>query len=171
MAVDIQTQIVALLPRLRRFARGLAGSADAADDLVQGACEKALAGIDGYRPGTRLDSWMYRILHNLWIDQHRRTRPTVGTDAITDLPGDDGRRTAESRIELAKVRTLIQALPTDQRDVLILVCLENFTYREAAGILDVPVGTVMSRLSRARTALADGLMAPPRDGERQRMAP
>lgn len=171
MAADIQSQIVALLPRLRRFARGLAGSADAADDLVQGACEKALSGIDGYQPGTRLDSWMYRILHNLWIDQHRRTRPTVGTEEIADLPGDDGRRTAESRLELAKVRTLIQALPRDQRDVLILVCLENFTYRETAGILDVPVGTVMSRLSRARSALVEGLDAVPNEAELQGTAP
>jgi RNA polymerase sigma-70 factor (ECF subfamily) len=161
MAADIEAQIVALLPRLRRFARSLAGTADAADDLVQGACEKALAGIDGYRPDTRLDSWMYRILHNLWIDQHRRARPTVSTDAIADLAGDDGRRTTESRLELARVRDLIQALPGDQKDVLVLVCLENFTYRETAGILDVPVGTVMSRLSRARAALAAGLTAGP----------
>ncbi len=161
MSADIQSQIVALLPRLRRFARSLAGTTDAADDLVQGACERALAGLGGYQPGTRLDSWMYRILHNLWIDQHRRTRPTVSTDEIADLAGDDGRRTTESRLELARVRDLIQALPRDQKDVLVLVCLENFTYRETAGILDVPVGTVMSRLSRARTALAAGLTAAP----------
>lgn len=164
MAADVQTQIVALLPRLRRFARGLAGSSADADDLVQGACERALRGIDTWEPGTRLDSWMFRIVHNLWIDTLRRKRPEPGIDVSElDIAGDDG-RTAEASLELAQVRTAITALPEQHRDVLVLVCIEDLTYREAAVVLQVPVGTVMSRLARARKALAAALE--PADGHR-----
>src|SRR5687767_12108408 len=98
MADDVRfLQIAAMLPRLRRFARGLARSAEEADDLVQGACERALRSIDSWQPGSRLDSWMFRILHNLWIDTLRRKR----IDSDIDLPdrdvqGEDGRRTTEA---------------------------------------------------------------------------
>ena len=158
MQADIRHQMIALLPRLRRFARGLAGSRDDADDLVQGACERALRSIDSWQPGTRLDSWMYRILHNLWVDQHRRSRhETPLEDADLKVGAEDGRRTAESRLELAEVRAQIALLPEQQRDVLVLVCVEDMSYREAAEILGVPIGTVMSRLARARASLAAAL--------------
>jgi RNA polymerase sigma-70 factor (ECF subfamily) len=158
MQADIRHQMIALLPRLRRFARGLAGSRDDADDLVQGACERALRSIDSWQPGTRLDSWMYRILHNLWVDQHRRRRHEAPIeDADLKVGGEDGRRTAESRLELAEVRAQIAALPEPQRDVLVLVCIEDMSYREAAETLSVPIGTVMSRLARARASLAAAL--------------
>jgi RNA polymerase sigma-70 factor (ECF subfamily) len=150
--------LVVLLPRLRRFARALAHSEDEADDLVQSACERALASRHGFVPGTRLDSWMYRIVQNLWIDRCR-SRATRGEhvdiDEAYDLAGADGRTETMSRLTLAEVRERVRALPEDQRLVLALVTLEGLSYREAADRLAVPIGTIMSRLSRARRRLMD----------------
>ena len=163
MGSDVRNQIIVLLPRLRRFARALSGSADEADDLVQGACERALRSIDSWQPDSRLDSWMFRILRNLWIDQVRRRkaeRIADPPDADLEVPGEDGRRTVESRLELAQVRGAIATLPEQQREVLALVCIEDLSYRDAAAVLDVPIGTVMSRLARARQALATRLAEP-----------
>jgi RNA polymerase sigma-70 factor (ECF subfamily) len=157
MAADIRQEIILLLPRLRRFARGLTGSATEADDLVQGTCERALRAAHTWQPGTRLDSWLFRILRNLWIDDLRRRRVSVGGDEAFDLPGEDGRIVTEARLDLARVRERIAGLPPVQREVLVLVCVEDLSYREAAAVLDVPIGTIMSRLARARTALAASL--------------
>lgn len=159
MSASVRHEIVAMLPRLRRFARGLCGSATEADDLVQSACEKALRGIDSWQPGTKLDSWMFRILRNLWIDQVRKRRAEVQGDAelAAELPGEDGRRTSYFLLELKEVRAAIAALAEQQREVLVLVCIEDRSYREAAEILGVPTGTVMSRLARARAALVTAL--------------
>lgn len=153
----MQRDLVALLPRLRRFARGLAGSLDAADDLVQAACERALANRAQWQPGTRLDSWMYRIVQNLWIDQMRSGNRWHQADEATlaSLPANDMARAVEARIELAAVRSAIDALPPEQRAVLMLVTVEGQSYRDAAGILEIPIGTVMSRLARARLALIE----------------
>ena len=149
MTDDVRFQIAAMLPRLRRFARGLARSAEEADDLVQGACERALRSID---------SWMFRIAHNLWIDTLRKKHIDSDADLSNmDVPGEDGRRTIESRLEWADVRAAIARLPAEQRDVLVLVCIEDASYREAAAILEVPIGTITSRLARARQALAAAL--------------
>ncbi|MCC6983848.1 MAG: RNA polymerase sigma factor [Bauldia sp.] len=157
MAADIRHQIILLLPRLRRFARGLTGSAAEADDLVQGACERALRAIGSWQPGTRLDSWLFRILRNLWIDDLRRRRIAVSSEGPIDPPGEDGRTVTEARIDLGRVRERIAELPPAQREVLVLVCIEDLSYREAAAVLDVPIGTIMSRLARARQALAASL--------------
>jgi RNA polymerase sigma-70 factor, ECF subfamily len=154
---NIELQMIRMLPRLRRFARGLAGSVSAADDLVQGACERALRAADTWQEGTRFDSWMYRILRNLWIDDRRRLRGEAGEQVLAGIVGDDGVRVAESRLAMADVRRRIAALPDAQREILMLVCVEDVSYREAAEILGVPIGTVMSRLARARTALAEAL--------------
>jgi RNA polymerase sigma-70 factor, ECF subfamily len=160
MATDVRHEMILLLPRLRRFARALAGSREDADDLVQAACERALRAIDSWEPGSRLDSWMFRILRNLWIDQLRRKKSENIVDhreGEIEIAGEDGRRTTESRLELAQVRATIATLPEPQRDVLVLVCIEDLSYREAAAVLDVPLGTVMSRLARARQTLAAAL--------------
>jgi RNA polymerase sigma-70 factor (ECF subfamily) len=153
---DIRHRMVAILPKLRAFAHSLARTTDGADDLVQATCEKALRAADSWMEGTRLDSWMFRIMQNQWIDQKRRTREQVpiedGESAI-QLVGDDGARTIEARMTLTKVRTQIEELPEEQRAVLVLVCVEDLSYREAAEVLDIPLGTVMSRLARARSAL------------------
>jgi RNA polymerase sigma-70 factor, ECF subfamily len=147
-------QLAALLPRLRRFARGLTGSRDAGDDVVQAACERALSRRDQFEPGTRLDSWMYRIMQTIWIDQLRRRRE-VGVEPadLAEYPGGDHAAEAEDRLYLAEVRRAIARLPDDHRAVLMLVSVEGLAYKDAAEVLDLPIGTVMSRLSRARLAL------------------
>lgn len=153
-------QLIALLPNLRRFALTLARSPDLADDLVQVTCEKALANSTSFQPGTRLDAWLFRIMHNAWIDQVRRRRSTgqaVDIEDIVDLAGSDGRADAEASISLKETFAAIAALPEEQRSILMLVCVEELSYQETADALGIPVGTVMSRLSRARKKLAAAL--------------
>lgn len=157
----IQAELVALLPRLRRFARGLAGVPDQADDLVQAACEKALSRIHQWTPGTRLDSWMFRIVQTTWLDQKRAQKVRTGEGRVdADSPlveaelSVDGAREMESHITYDAVRRAMATLPDEQRAVMMLVCVEGQSYKEAAETLSVPIGTVMSRLSRARGALA-----------------
>lgn len=160
MSRDIRHQVVALLPRLRAFGRALARSNDTADDLVQATCEKALRSLDTWTPGTRLDSWMFRIMQNQWIDLKRRERPQVrldDPDTGIELAGEDGERTAEFRLTLNDIRRLIDTLPEEQRVVLMLVCVEDMSYREVAELVGIPLGTVMSRLGRARRTLSDAL--------------
>jgi len=156
-AIPVHRQLVAFLPNLRRFAISLCRSRDVADDLVQAACERALANAASFQPGTRFDAWMFRILRNLWIDQMRRQK-TAGIpddiDARDDIVGVSGEREAVARLTLQSVSEAIGDLVPDQREVLLLVCVEELSYREAADVLDVPIGTVMSRLARARKTLA-----------------
>jgi RNA polymerase sigma-70 factor, ECF subfamily len=148
--------LVALVPKLRRFARSLVGHPQDADDLVQAACEKALRNVGQFQVGTRMDSWMYRIIQNLWLDDRRRAR-TRGTAVDPDEAylSDEGKaaQLPEDRMMLAQVRGAMKSLPEGQRDVLALIAIEGLSYKEAAEVLELPVGTVMSRLSRARDAL------------------
>ncbi len=149
-------QLVALLPRLRRFARGLTHGSEEGDDLVQAACERALARSDQFEPGTRLDSWMYRIVQNLWLDNRRRQKKeAIGLDPadLAEHAAPVSANAAEDGLYLAQVREAIARLPEEQRAVLMLVSVEGVAYKDAAEILDLPLGTVMSRLSRARVAL------------------
>ncbi len=155
-------QLVGLLPRLRRFARGLTGSQDQGDDLVQASCERALARQDRFERGTRLDSWMYRIMQNLWIDDRRRARRGAVTLDPADLEREAGGAATPAPDEglyLAQVRRAIADLADEQRSVLLLVSVEGLSYREAARVLELPIGTIMSRLSRARLALGRALDA------------
>jgi RNA polymerase sigma-70 factor (ECF subfamily) len=169
---EIRLEIVQLLPRLRAFARSLAPSWDQADDLVQLTVEKGLRNLSGFTPGTRLDSWLFRIMRNTWIDQVRAARPSVSIDdeaATGPIMGEDGRTVTEARLELARVRSAIDALPEAQRTVLMLVCVEGLRYHEVAELLEIPQGTVMSRLARARMALAERLgMAQPTSAGRSK---
>jgi RNA polymerase sigma-70 factor (ECF subfamily) len=161
----MEDELIALLPRLRKFARALCRDDDEADDLLQGACERALSRPGSFTPGTRLDSWMYRIVQNLWIDRCRSRSGrgvAVPVEDVVDLVGSDGRNVTEARLTLAGVRTRIRGMPEEQRLVLALVAVEGLTYREAAEQLGVPLGTVMSRLARARRKLFD-FVAPPSD--------
>jgi len=156
---QIREEMVALLPRLRRFARGLAGAPDQADDLVQAACERALTRIDQYQPGTRLDSWMFRIVQTIYLDDRRANKVRTGegridADMVEDELAFDGGRGIEAHMTYEAVRAAMAKLPDEQRTVLTLVCVEGQSYKEAAAALDIPIGTVMSRLARARTALA-----------------
>ena len=148
-------QLVAVLPRLRRFARGLTGSSIEADDLVQAACERALARRHQFQEGTRFDSWMFRIVQTIWIDQirSREVRKSDGDISEDRLGSDEPVRRVEARLTLAEVRRAVDRLSPDQRAALLLVTVEGLSYKEAAEVVDVPVGTIMSRLARARIAL------------------
>lgn len=161
IASRFSDQLIAMLPRLRRFARGLAGSIVEADDLVQAASERALARRHQFQEGTRFDSWMFRIVQTIWIDQMRAR--TVRKEEA-ELPGDrvgsdEAMRRVEARLALGEVRRAVDRLPPDQRAALLLVTVEGLSYREAAEVVQVPVGTIMSRLARARMALQAQLEA------------
>ncbi len=156
-AQNTRNEIVALLPRLRRFCRVLAGSPEAADDLAQNTVVRALERIDQWQTGTRLDSWMFRIAQNINIDEARsasRKGISVDLDALEFVAGDDGRQIAEARSDMSVVRRAVAALPDDQRTLVALVIIEGQSYKDAAAALEIPIGTVMSRLARARQTLA-----------------
>ena len=155
MSARFGDQLIAVLPRLRRFARGLSGSVADADDLVQAACERALARQHQFQEGTRFDSWMFRIVQTIWIDQvrSRDVRKEDGDIAEDRLGSDEPARRVEARLALDEVRRALDRLPPDQRTALLLVTVEGLSYKEAAEVVQVPVGTIMSRLARARIAL------------------
>ena len=153
-------QLIAVLPRLRRFARGLTGSAVEADDLVQAACERALARQHQFQEGTRFDSWMFRIVQTIWIDQIRaRDVRKEDGDTAERLGSDEPVRRVEARLALDEVRRAVDRLAPDQRIALLLVTVDGLSYKEAAEVVRVPVGTIMSRLARARIALLQQLEA------------
>ncbi|MFV0472869.1 MAG: RNA polymerase sigma factor [Pikeienuella sp.] len=157
MEDEFEAELIASLPRLRRYALSLCRRADVADDLVQGAAERAIAARAGFDPGTSLQAWLFRILRNLWIDQTRRARTRGEELDVTETPeaaAHDGERTVEAVIALRETEAALNSLPAEQREVMRLVCLEELSYAEAAVVLDVPRGTVMSRLARGRVALA-----------------
>lgn len=152
----IKSEMLAFLPRLRRFAYGLTGSADEGDDLLQATCERAIRHIDKWQPGTRLDSWMFRIARNLHLNNMRAGG--IRNDYLKTIdPAQtlivDGTGAMESRMTFQAVRGFVNRLPEEQRAVLLLVTVEGLSYREAAALLDLPIGTVTSRLARARVAL------------------
>ena len=155
-------QLIAVLPRLRRFARGLSRSVTDADDLVQAACERALARRHQFQEGTRFDSWMFRIVQTIWIDQVRArdVRKENADVAEEHLGSDEPVRRVEARLALDEVRRAVHRLQPDQRTALLLVTVEGLSYKEAAEVMQVPVGTIMSRLARARLALQLQLDAP-----------
>lgn len=136
------------LPRLRRYARALTGDVTRADDLVQDTLEHALAKLDLWQPGSNLRAWLFTLMHNLFVNQIRVRRPleTVMEDAL-DEPVSGGQMEA---LAARDIHAALARLPEEQREVLLLVGLEQFGYAEAAQVLGVPTGTVMSRLSRAR---------------------
>jgi RNA polymerase sigma-70 factor, ECF subfamily len=155
-----RSQLVALLPRLRRFATAMCGSSHEAEDLVQGALERALRSEGLWERGSRLDSWMFRMIQNLWRDElraHRRRSEPL--DDIAEHAGEDGRDVMVHTLQVREVHAALQLLPAAQRSVLALVVLDGMSYQQAAALLGVPIGTVMSRLARARAALAKSLDA------------
>ncbi len=161
---EAREELVSLLPRLRRFAFSLTGKMADADDLVQSACQRALERFSQWEPGSRLDSWMFRIIKNCFIDSTRKHKvrgdPVDHQDTMR-LADNRAHHLVETRSTLARVSAALGQLPEGQRMVLILVCVEQHSYREAAEILDVPVGTIMSRLARGRVQLDQLLNHPP----------
>lgn len=153
----IEREMIALLPRLRRFARSLTTSDDEANDLVQATCERAIVNLDKWQAGTRLDSWMYRMAHNLrrngYRDDATRARKlklvAAGETGVTV----SGETVALDRIEARDVETAIDALPLEQRTALLLVAADGMSYAEVADITECSVAAVTSRIARARDSL------------------
>lgn len=160
MSDPFADDIIAFLPNLRRFAISLCRSSDTADDLVQITVERAFSSRARFDPDTRLEAWLLRILRNAWIDMTRRnkTRGTqIDIDDVPDASLVDGTKTTENALMLKSAQSAIQELPENQRDVIMLICVEELSYKEAAALLETPIGTVMSRLARARVAIAEKL--------------
>lgn len=158
---DFRELLVESLPRLRRFAVALTGSIDEGDDLAQAAVERALVNAGKWQPGWRFESWMFKIAQNIWIDRRRAGKVRGISVPLEDAPlasVEDGNAIAENRLMASKARQAIAELPLEQRSVVALVLIEGLSYREAAEVLEVPAGTIMSRLSRARRALEIALM-------------
>jgi RNA polymerase sigma-70 factor, ECF subfamily len=150
---DLRDGIIALLPRLRRFARSLTRDPHDADDLVQITMERALGRVDQFRMDSHLAGWLFGILRNAWIDECRsrqRREPLRSPEELGESVGDPA---AASQAELLCVQDALCRLPEEQRLAVSLVLIEGFSYKEAAEIMNVPVGTLTSRLSRGREAL------------------
>lgn len=157
MGDAFETGLIGALPALRRYALSLCRKPDIADDLVQTTVERAISARSQFDPTTRLDPWLFRILRNAWIDMARR----VGTRGIEidvfEMPEaaiHDGARASEAALMLRQTQAALATLPPEQREVILLVCVEGLSYAEAAEVLGIPKGTVMSRLARGRVALA-----------------
>jgi RNA polymerase sigma-70 factor (ECF subfamily) len=134
----------------------LSRNAADADDLVQTTIEKCLSKQDQWQDGTRLDSWMYRIMRNTWIDETRlrsRRRTTLGSEAEAETVADPLVAEPEVRLQALSVEAAVAELPAEQREVVALVLIDGLAYREASDVLGIPIGTLTSRLSRARAAL------------------
>ena len=144
--------ILAEIPRLRRYARAMLGDRAAADDLVQDTLERAWARCALWRAGSDLRAWLFSIMHNLRVDQLRR--PSVPTHSLDEEEFEVPTRATQSdRLEVRDLESALLQLPDEQREVLLLVALEDLGYAEIASTLGIPVGTVMSRLARGRERL------------------
>lgn len=150
---EVRAQLAELLPRLRRFARVITRNVADADDLVQVAVEKALVRAAQWRPGSRLDSWMFGIMKNAWIDEVRSRRRRDRVYAPEEAGATIGDSSASARDIALSVQAAMAQLPEEQRMAMALVLVEGLSYREAAESLDIPMGTLTSRLSRGREAL------------------
>ena len=144
-------RLVELIPRLRRYARALVGERAAADDLVQDTLERAWAKLHLYRRGTDLRAWLFTVMHNVHVNKVRAARPTDPLDE--DTPELAQRAVQGDALVVRDLERSIALLPAEQRAVLLLVALEDMSYEEVAHALAIPMGTVMSRLSRAREKL------------------
>jgi RNA polymerase sigma-70 factor (ECF subfamily) len=163
----MQQELTTLLPMIRRFAYSLTGSMADADDLLQATVERVLtrtvpADVD-------LTKWVFRVCRNLWIDEYRSRKVRHAASAEPELHEGqivDGEKAIHSEIELNQVNEAMQQLPDDQRSILALVAIQGMAYKDVASTLNIPMGTVMSRLARARVALCELLHNPTRDAAR-----
>jgi RNA polymerase sigma-70 factor (ECF subfamily) len=155
----LKRELVILLPRMQQLGRSLAGTKELADELVQAACERALQRFHQWGPGTRVDHWLFAIMRSIWSNELRARRVRLGgglvdADTLVDHPVESQ---LEARLMLDKIDGILADLPGEQRAVLRLVCVEGHSYREAAEALNIPLGTLMSRLARGRVAIAEQL--------------
>ena len=154
---SLRDDILASVPSLRAFAISLSGNGDRADDLVQETLLRAIANINSFEPGTNMSAWLFTILRNLFRSEYRKRRREVEdgdgryADSLKSHPEQPG------RVEFEELRAALAKLPPDQREALILVGASGFSYEEAAAICDCAVGTIKSRVNRARTRLAEQL--------------
>lgn len=153
MLAQDEAEIVACIPSLRRYARGLTADRDRADDLVQDTLERAWGRFSMWQKRGEIRAWMFGILHNAFVDRLRSQRSRPEDSAGDEVPELPERATQADRLEVRDLDRALQRLPREQRQVLLLVGVEELSYQEVATALDVPVGTVMSRLSRARERL------------------
>jgi RNA polymerase sigma factor (sigma-70 family) len=151
--VSLHDQIAALLPRLRRFARTIARHSADADDLVQITVERALVRLDQWRADTRLESWMFTIMKNAWIDEVRARVRRARVLAPEEAGENVGDSSAEAQVTAMSVEAAMARLPEDQRIAVGLVLVEGLSYKEAAAVAEIPMGTLTSRLARGREAL------------------
>ena len=153
-AIDtVRSQVPALLPRLRRFARALAKHAADADDVVQIAVERALTRSEQWNPSMRLESWMFGIIRNAWIDEMRSRKRRTALFAAEELGENVGIDSMEDEGTALSVQDAMARLPEEQRAAVALVLVEGLSYKEAAEVMEVPIGTLTSRLARGREAL------------------
>lgn len=156
---QLKPLLIEKLPRLRRFARTLTADAADADDLVQEACLRAIERVAKLRRQEQLDSWMFSTMRNIWIDEQRRRTVRTGS-GLVDSQETDELRTVSDAADTLGARQLtdqILGLPEGLSSVLLLVTVEGYSYRETAEILNIPIGTVMSRMSRARGMIAKAI--------------
>ncbi|WAI85364.1 MULTISPECIES: RNA polymerase sigma factor [Achromobacter] len=153
MRADDEALILACIPSLRRYARGLTGDPHRADDLVQDTLERAWSRYSRWQKRGELRAWMFGIMHNHFIDGVRANNRRADQTAPGDLPDMPVRATQTDQLEVRDLDRCLQALPPEQREVLLLICVEDLSYQDTARVLDVPIGTIMSRLSRAREKL------------------
>jgi RNA polymerase sigma-70 factor (ECF subfamily) len=152
---QIMDEIEECVPALRRYARALTHEPDRADDIVQDCLERAIRKRGLWRPSGAVRSWVFRILLNVYRNDLRRARRSPAPVSLEGLPGRDpaGLDVQPGRLALAETAQAMQALPAEQREVLLLVAVEEMSYAEAAAVLAIPAGTLMSRLARARATL------------------
>jgi RNA polymerase sigma-70 factor, ECF subfamily len=150
---DLNAQLIALLPRLRRFARALARNAEDADDLVQLALERALSRTAQMRADASLAGWTFGILRNAWIDELRARARRARLVAPAEAVEEAGDASQTGHAELLSVQEALARLPEEQRSAVALVLIEGLSYKEAAHVMRVPIGTLTSRLARGREAL------------------
>jgi len=150
---ELREELVALLPRLRRFARALTRNAHDADDLVQLALERALAHAAQRRPEMQLAGWVFGILRNAWVDEQRARGRRARLFAPEESGGELADESGSAAPEMLAVQEALERLPEEQRVVVALVLVEGLSYKEAAHVIEVPIGTVTSRLARARETL------------------
>ncbi|MBV9428047.1 MAG: sigma-70 family RNA polymerase sigma factor [Bradyrhizobiaceae bacterium] len=152
---SMREAVLAAVPSLRAFAISLSGNVDRADDLVQETLLRALVNIDSFEPGTNLSAWLFTILRNLFRSEYRKRRREVEDGDGTYAESLKSQPEQEARVEFREFRAALAKLPADQREALILVGASGFSYEEAAGICGCAVGTIKSRVNRARTRLAE----------------
>lgn len=152
---SMREAVLAAVPSLRAFAISLSGNVDRADDLVQETLLRALVNIASFEPGTNLSAWLFTILRNLFRSEYRKRRREVEDGDGTYAESLKSQPEQEARVEFREFRAALAKLPSDQREALILVGASGFSYEEAAGICGCAVGTIKSRVNRARTRLAE----------------